>query len=191
MATMFSRVLREFADAFETKKRDDGSSYVRLKDDCAGWLKSGVAYRTPMLVIHEAVDGGDGRFASDWVYAETRGIVDALVDHGVDAADGAHSDITHEIANSRVDVYNSDRTAWLADNLRNVQICDDAVSDGLVAKDADLFDRIGSGQYLAATRMIDAIITLIDTEANERLEEIRLGTLCPDDLNEIREAREV
>lgn len=181
---MFSRVLREFADAFETQKRPDGSPYVRLKDDCAGWLKAGTSYPGPMRAIHEALDGGNARLPSDWVYSETQGIVDDLVSHEIDAEDRAHSDIRNEIADGRVDVYNSARIEWLADHLFNAQLCDEAVSEGLVSAEADLFDRIRSGQFIAATRMIDAIITLIDAEANERLDEIKRGQRCPDDLSE-------
>lgn len=182
MGTLFGRVLREFADAFTTTTRSDGSKAVVIKDSAPAWLQS----YTVMRAIHESIDD---RLPDDWIFEETRGILGSLVDYEIDSLDG-HEDKLSEIADGRIDVYNSDRSAWLASHLGNAALCDEAVSDGLVSADADIFDRIGSGQYVAATRMIGAIMRVIDEETGTRAARIVDNGECPDDLAEIREAHE-
>lgn len=174
--TTFQRVVAELATAFESAKRDSGDTYYRRRDDAPAWIDTDL-----MLEIHNALDDGDPRFPSDWVYAETRAIAGDLAEREPQSARDL-DDARHEIADSRVDVYNADRLAWLADHAKNAAIVDDAVREGLVSADADTCDRIGSGQYLAATRMIDAIIGACEREASDRDDAIANGTRCPDDL---------
>lgn len=175
MKSMFSRVLAEFAGAFETAKRTDGASYVRKRDDRAPWITFEVIH-----AIHESVDD---RGPNDWIYASIASVADTLNGYDTSSADKAR-DRVGEIADSLVDVYNADLTAWLSDHLGNAALCDEAVSDGLASSDASLFDRIGVGQYVALERIANAVIDACETEANDRETAIADGSRCPDDLSE-------
>jgi hypothetical protein len=79
-----------------------------------------------------------------------------------------------EIADGLVDIYNNDRLQWLASSLYRAQYCDDAQSEGLVSEDADMFDRIGMGQYQEYSEILYALTrALLDVfaEQNENQEE--------------------
>lgn len=177
--TTFLTVLREVADAFESNKRDDGSRYYRLKDNAPAWLKRNTDGEF-MHTIHVAVDGPSPRLPDDWICEETAGIAYALAhDYSCSDADSAR-DRASEIADNRIDAYNSARSAWLASHLNNGALVDDAVAEGIVSAEADLYERIGMGQYIGAQRIAYSIIDQCEREADERLEAIR--SACPDDL---------
>lgn len=165
--TTFQKVLAELANAFETRTRtrtrDDGTTYTCLKDDAPAWL-AGYAGTTVMHDIHAAVDD---RFPDDWIYASIAGMADTMTGYDAADADDMRENV-HEIADGMVDVYNCDRSAWLAMNLNNAALCDEACSELGCDPDAGMFTRIGLGQYLALTRIGEAIISACESEADER-----------------------
>lgn len=158
--TTFNQVMNEFAESFESRARDDGESYVTTKDDCPEWVSTDL-----MRELHEALDD---RMPDDWVYDTIDSIADALC-HCEDA-DEAKEQLT-SVADTLVDVYNQSRLGWLNSNLNNAYLCDDAQAEGFVSPTADLYTRIGCGQYLAIERLGYAVIDAVEQEAQNRDEE--------------------
>lgn len=156
--TPFRRALAEFSAAWMTDKRDDGKSFSRLKDGSPQWMTD---------AIHAAHDAIDGRLPNDWIYEACESIASTMDGYGADDADGMR-DNEHEICDGLVDVYNSARLAWLADHLGNADLCDEACRD-LGSPNADTFDRIGLGQFLAYTRVFGALCDAF-TERGEEIE---------------------
>ena len=171
MTTLFAKVMKEFADAFVTDKRNDGKTFYKLKDGVndngvPDWL-SGDNGTTVMREIHQALDS---RMPDDWVYEAVSHIADAFESSGVDNEDDAREQ-THEIADGLVDVYNSDRLQWLASHLLNVDIVDEACKEMGCDNDAGIIDRIGVGQYYAYERLANAVIEAVKSEADGRDED--------------------
>lgn len=162
----FMTVLKEFAAAFKRDKRNDGTEFYTLRDDAPAWLQ-GDAGRTIMREIHEALDD---RLPNDWVYETAASVADTLTGYDLDDADDARENL-HEVADGAVDVYNADRSKWLADHLSNAALVDEACSELGCEPDADTFTRIGLGQYLAITRIGGAVIDAVEAEADSREEE--------------------
>jgi hypothetical protein len=163
MGGHFHNVVAELAKAFEHAKRPDGSSYTRMKEGGRAWV-AGRWAKDLMLNVHQ---GLDGRLPDDWVYEHTKLITWDLMNHQREDADSARDD-QHEICDGLVDVYNSARSEWLASHLGNAAIVDEACSDLDVAADADIFTRIGIGQYVALERIFAAVVDACETEAQRR-----------------------
>jgi len=94
MATV-QQLAREMAAQFETKKREDGSELVVLKDGAPEWMTD---------VIHEV--HGD-KLPDDTIYQFISEAVDALADAPDDA------DLQDAIIEIEADIYTHDLTAWL------------------------------------------------------------------------------
>jgi len=161
MATAWQTVRDELQAAFEpfTRKNEPEKRCYRLREDAPPWLQGSDV----MLAVHKALDD---RFPDDWVYEQAAAVADALYDLDAEDEDAAREAL-HEIADGLVDVYNADRVKWLAQNLYNAALVDDAVGE-LGGGDEDTFTRIGYGQYMATERIGDALITAITDEAAER-----------------------
>jgi len=87
-----------YGQFFETKTRDNGASFVTLKDEAPEWL--GEAVR----------DAHHGDLPNDWIFAQCEAAVDAF-DNGNVTSD----DDVHEHADAQVDVYTKDVFQWAAD----------------------------------------------------------------------------
>ena len=155
----FQTVLTELAEAFTRDNRADGTAFTKLRDKCPTWLKGS----SVMLAIHSAVDD---RLPDDWIYESTASIASTMTGYSADNAEDMRESV-HEIADGMVDVYTSARMEWLASNVRNVQLCDDACSE-LGCEGSNLVSRVGIGQYLALERIASAIIGACDAEADNR-----------------------
>lgn len=158
--TPFRRALAEFSAACETAKRDDGKSFVSLRDGSPQWMTD---------AIHAAHNAIDGRLPNDWIYEACESVASTMDGYSADDADGMREN-DHEICDGLVDVYNSARLAWLADHLGNADLCDEACRE-LGSPDADTFDRIGLGQFMAYTRIFNALIDAFTERADEIEEE--------------------
>lgn len=88
---------------FVTGKRNNGETFVSLKDERPEWL-------------HDAVrDAHAGDFPNDWIYAECRAACDAIDDGSIDVDNRDVSDQVWEHADGRVDVYTRKLYQWAAD----------------------------------------------------------------------------
>lgn len=153
--THFRTVIEELSEAFECDTRANGESFFRLKDDAPDWIDS--------HAFHAAVDD---RLPCDWVYEKAAHIADNFTGYDCEDADELRDHIG-EIADGLVDVYNADRLRWLAANLYNAALVDEAC-DELGGSDADTFTRIGYGQYMAIERIAYALLDAAAEEAEER-----------------------
>lgn len=153
----FSAALTEFAEAFETRTRNDGGEFTCLKDDCPDWIDTDT--------IHDIHSALDDRMPDDWVYETAASFADTLSGYTCEDADDARGNV-HEIADGMVDVYHADRLKWLAANLNNAFLVDDACEE-FGSSDADTFQRIGLGQFMAIRRIGDAVIAAIENHVEE------------------------
>lgn len=165
----FQKVIAEIAGAFKTQKapgaKDDDDVIFVLKDDAPEWMKD----FTFMHKIHAALDG---RGPDDWVYEHTYRLACDFSEREAESADDLRNgDSLHEIVDGMVDIYNSDRLRWLAMNLVNVDLCDEARESGVVADDASMLDRIAAGQYMALERIANALLDAAEERASEIEEE--------------------
>jgi hypothetical protein len=94
----------------------------------------------------------------------------AETDPDDDLGDG---DMAHEFADGAVSVYYHDRTAWLASHTMREGYCDDARTEGLVAEDADITDRIAAGWYAEALEVFNQVLEfLTDRASNDDDQEV-------------------
>ena len=160
--TPFQRAVAEFAGAWETEKRDSGETFYRVKDRAAhAWVTEAVK------AAHFAIDG---RLPDDWIYEHAARIADVMTGYGADDADGMREN-DHEICDGLVDIYNSERSRWLASHGGNPALCDEACEE-LGVERADTMERIGYGQFLALTRIFNAVIEACDERAGDLVDEM-------------------
>jgi cytosine/adenosine deaminase-related metal-dependent hydrolase len=126
---------------FATRERDDGTTFVTLRDDAPTWLRDAV------------YDAHDGEMPNDWRYETCQAICE-MIDDGTED--------TQEIADSLVDIYNGDRAAWIAGNLHrgNVEIERDHLPE-----DVSVFHLIGLAQYQIITEMAEVLADAIEQNA--------------------------
>jgi hypothetical protein len=129
-------------DYFQRKTRDDGTTFYTLTDDAPEWLRD---------AVYEA---HDSELPNDWRYDICHSIINEL-------GDGYDPD---EIADGLVDVYNSDRAAWLADNLARGCI---EIERDLLGDDIDAFTVIGLAQYAAISEMVRVMVDAIETNTGD------------------------
>jgi hypothetical protein len=134
-----------YASHFETKTRDDGSTFVTLKDDTPRWLKEAVR------------EAHQGTLPNDWIYAECRAAAEAF-DDGRLTTDEDDDDV-HSHADGRVDVYTKELFQWAADFCLTdtFSAAEEEVDDVGGLDDADTSKRIATIQYAAIRHVADAV----------------------------------
>ncbi len=159
--TAFRICLEEFARSFEIATREpSGSKFYRVVESAPTWMQSDDVVQT----IHRAVDD---RLPDDWIYEAMSTLADVMIGYSADTADRMRDNV-HEIADAMVDVYNADRTAWLASHLANMSLVDEACDEFGCDPAADIATRIGIGQFYALDRIANAIVDACESEANNR-----------------------
>lgn len=114
---------------FEAKCRENGETFLNLRDDRPEWLLDLVR------------DAHNGMLPDDWKYAAILSALDSI-------GEGYSTDEEHhEWCDGEVDVYNNARSAWLASHLDRAGYCDAAKEEGLADGSEGIFDLIGIGQY--------------------------------------------
>jgi hypothetical protein len=106
--TTVQDLAQEMSSAFERRKRDNGDTFVALKDDSPQWMTD---------VCHEA--HGD-MFPDDWRYSFIEDAVDALAEN--EDQDEARDSIEAEI-------YTHKLTSWLASRNDRYEYCDQALEE--------------------------------------------------------------
>jgi hypothetical protein len=155
MSTIHS-LAGEAYDCFERRERDNGDSFVSLKDNAPEWLS-------------DLVRDAHGDFLpDDWRYASIRSALGAIHDAGEDAD---VDDLSFEFADSNVDTHNAARCEWLASHLARGFYCDDAVNEGLVADDSGIFTRIGIGQYIESREVFESVRRSLSDRLDEMIDE--------------------
>ena len=138
---------------FETAHRGDDPEkpYTRLGKDAPKWISD---------MIHDA---HSDMFPDDWKYDC---IADAL---SAIAENDDPEDFSSEFADNYVDIYNSERVAWLASHGLRAAYCSDAAAE-LGTESHDVIELIGLGQYFEASEVYG--IVLQDLEKHLRGEDI-------------------
>lgn len=141
--------IEQLQQAFEKRSRDNGETFVALRDGSPQWMKD---------LMHEA---HDDMLPDDTRYAMIDECVDALTEYD------DWEDCTHEIADGLVDVYNSDLTKWLASHNLRAYYIDEAQREGLISEDADEFQRIGVGQYCEYLEILHVLVAEFQDDDEE------------------------
>jgi hypothetical protein len=161
----FQAVARELAGAFVVATRANGAEFLKLGGNCPAWVAD-----IPRAA-HEAVDGPDPRAPSDWIYRLASRAADFAAEN--ESAEFCREGL-HDFCESSIDVYASGLFSWAADNTRNRDLCDSAAEEfgGRVAelRSSSVEQFLSAGQYLAADRVLSAIIEAIEAEAENRPE---------------------
>jgi hypothetical protein len=127
----------EAYDWFETAKRPTSDeSFTRLRNGAPQWVQHG------------------DLLPDDWRYEAIRAALGAIHDLG----EGTDlDDFASEWADQQADAYTAARFQWLASNLERQAYCDDAVSEGLVAPEAGIAERVGIGQFMEAREVFESV----------------------------------
>lgn len=147
--TTFQTLASAFYKAFEHKTRESGESFYALRDGSPEWMNDAIC------------SAHDGRFPDDWTYDACHTIACSLKEYS--DADAA-TKVSYELADECVDADHMARYKWLAMHPDNAAFCDEAEQE-LVGGMGGIADRIGYGQYLAAKRIVGALIYAIETQA--------------------------
>tara|TARA_R100000963_G_C4633089_1_gene97713 strand:+ start:609 stop:1082 length:474 start_codon:yes stop_codon:yes gene_type:complete len=141
------------ATSFETRERANGGTFHALKDDAPQW-------------IADAVRAAHGdRLPCDWIYKQC----DAIASDIRQAI--LHDDIWPDDLADRIrpeaDDFTATLTAWLADDIRNLDYCNQWADE--MGGTGDLCAMISGGQWLAKQEIAGAMIQayLTELEAQE------------------------
>lgn len=156
--TTFQATAHEFYKAFAQRERhesDEGGRDVRfwcLADGSPEWMR-------------DAIQSAhfDGRLPDDWIYEQCRAIAGSLEER-----ESVDCDDQHEICDGLVDIYTGALTSWLEQHTGNAGLVDEAMAEGLCDESATIAQRIQSAQYMALTYICGALVSAIESEAEER-----------------------
>lgn len=150
-AQSFETARRATGDT-ETGPREDGEEYVRIKKGSPDWISE---------MVHEA--HGE-MFPDDWKYACISAACEWIAEND-DPKGGAS-----EFADQYVDVYNSDRIAWLASHGARQGYCDEAQEEWGADAGAGVIDRIGWGQFFEANEVYGIVLDFLERQSKKKNE---------------------
>lgn len=150
MATL-QEIAKQAADSFERATRDDGSAYVRTKDDAPEWVRDDVVFPA-----HGDMLPDDWRYETVWLACEW------IAENA-----GNAEDTSGEFADSRVDIYTSALTDWLGSHVTRPGYVDDAREEFGACDDASgILGEIARGQYLEASEVYSLTFAALDARAD-------------------------
>lgn len=153
--TNLAETARLFANAFDRRTRDNGDTFLALKDGAPDWMRDAL------------YNAHGGMLPDDHCYRMADEAADAIAETLEYDADANLDDWRHECVDAMVSVYHSDRFAWLASNLARAEYCDEARREGMVSDDASISDRIAAGWYREAESIFEAIRAAIEENADD------------------------
>lgn len=140
----------ELAEAFETRKRADGTEYTCLGEDAPQWMCDAVM----------AAHGNE--LPHDWIYAACADAAREIAHHArIDDSDHAH-----EWADHCADVYESALARWLADVPGAWEACQKARQEWGAESD-DLHGMLRRGQYSMLLGIYQELALAIELEGSE------------------------
>lgn len=141
-----------------------GTPFAVIKDDAPAWTRNENADgECLMLRVHSAIDD---RLPDDWIYNSAASIAQRFTEYDFETADDLRENAS-AVADSEVDVYNTDLAAWLASHLDNAALVDEAVEE-MGHSDQGIFGDIAIGQYVALERIANALVDAIEQEHEAR-----------------------
>ena len=158
-------VFAELANSFESDTRTDGTIFYKIKADAPDWVTGGKGDGFKLMQnVHEALDD---RLPDDWVYGAAEYIASKFTEYPVESISEMFDNL-HEIVDGYVDVYNSELVKWLASNLNNAALCDEAVEEFGYDKDRGIFGMIAAGQYHTLELIGSMLLTAVREEVEAR-----------------------
>ena len=146
-------VAREAYDAMERATREDGSQYVRVKDDAPEWV------RTMVYDAHSDI------LPDDWRYQTIRDAIEAIMDGGTD---DPSDEARHAFADD-ADVYNSDLLEWVGSHASRPGYVDEAQSE--FGEPRDFMHGIQMGQYLERGEVYGLVLDSLSSRLGDLLDE--------------------
>jgi hypothetical protein len=139
---------REAYDSIETATREDGTSYVRVKDDAPEWVRD---------LAHKA--HGD-MLPDDWRYDT---IHSALLDIAQADEDEDLNDLGSEFADE-ADIYNSDLVKWVGSHGSRAGYVDEVIAEfGDVGR--DFYHILRMGQYMERGEVFGLVLQVLAEQA--------------------------
>lgn len=144
-------MVEKLSQWFETRKRDNGESFVTLKDGHPEWLKS---------AVYEA---HRGQLPDDWIYAVCARVCEKIDDQGF-CADAW----SHEFCDSEVDIYTKERFKWAHEQCLTTLFSEAEeraaeLSSG--CKDAN--EWLGVVQFCAIEIIVGCIVSAVREQEND------------------------
>jgi hypothetical protein len=134
---------------FTTDTRDDGTKFVKTRDEQPQWLEDLI------FTAH-----GD-MLPDDWRYSFIRDALSTISD----ASEGSDSqEVCDEY--SEPDIYTNELTSWLGSRNDRYGYCDEAVED-LGAHDVGTIERIGLGQMMEKREVFYSVAQSLAERAEE------------------------
>jgi hypothetical protein len=135
----------KYSAMFETRKRDNGNSFVVLKDDASEELRESVR------------EAHGEKLPDDWVYGTYADLMERVTEFEIDSVEQLE-DARNEIVDNYVDIYTADLLKWLSDDINNVSYLTEVLEeDG--AKDG--FQLLAMAQYKAIDEIFSFVFDLL------------------------------
>lgn len=144
----FAFAMSAFADSFEKATRDDGSSYLKVRDDWAQEI---------VRLAH------DGELPNDSRYEQISELANRLADNAYDSADAAREDVV-AIALDNAPTYTYNLLTWFADHTARLESCDAVLTDWH-GKPEYTHDLLTEGYCHDARQVLETIISEIEEHA--------------------------
>lgn len=139
---------KEYEEMFVSGTRQDGKSYVYLSDNASEELKESVR------AAHYS------KLPNDWIYGTYADLMQKITEYNLDTFDQLE-DVRSEIVDSYVDIYTHDLTAWLAENIDNVNYITEIIEDGDSDDITDGFELLSRAQYNAIDEVMSEVMDLL------------------------------
>lgn len=146
------------AAAFVKSERTNGDTFYHLADDSPEWMTGAIhACHGEMM-------------PDDWRYSMIRNVAYGLADTQAVDDPNELSDLSHEILDGLVSIYNADRLNWVSSNLSRAYYVNDAVDNLGGGGEFDLFEALGWGMYEEYREVWESLVEFL-TEETERQNE--------------------
>lgn len=146
-------MIEQMSQAFVKDTRNDGTEFVKLKDDSPEWMTQII------FLVHE------GYLPADEIYETVERVIDHLHDDGVEDEDTARDSI-FEI---EVPIYTSELTEWLNQRNDHVYYLTEALENYPDTKDG--FGLLGLAYHIyqqeIANRVINALVEKLEEFEDE------------------------
>lgn len=136
---------QNYSNYFKSNKRDNGETYVYLSDDRPEELQESVR------------EAHGERLPNDFTYGSYADLLQKVTEYEVNTIDDLE-DVRHEIVDGYVDIYTSDLTKWLHDDIHNVEYLND-VMENYEPKDG--YQLLSMAQYQAYDNIMTCIVDLL------------------------------
>ena len=147
MANKITKKAQKYLDCFETKKRDVGETFVCLKDN------------DKPVKLHDSIRVAHGdKLPNDWTFGTYADLLQKITEYDLNTIEDLE-DIRHEIVDGYVDVYTYQLTAWLAEDINNVNYITDALESEIEMREG--FQLLALAQFMAIDEVMNEVVSLL------------------------------